>query len=111
MTQCGALAAAADWALTNTFPKLAYTHKLAQRLSNGILALGGRLLLPTETNIVSLDLSSLNISGPELIKRGREMFPENPLTVGSTRFVVHHQIEERAIDDVLALLRSFKDDM
>lgn len=73
--------------------------------------LGGRLLIPTETNMVSLDLSSLNIRAPEMIKRGREMFPENPLTVGATRFVVHHQIEERAIDDVLRLLRTFRNDM
>ncbi|KAJ9114948.1 hypothetical protein QFC20_001323 [Naganishia adeliensis] len=109
--QSGALATAADWALTNTFPKLTHTHKLAEKLSNGILALGGRLLVPTETNMVWLDLSSLNIRAPEMIKRGREMFPENPLTVGGARFVVHHQIEERAIDDVLALLRTFKEDM
>ncbi|KAJ9105513.1 hypothetical protein QFC21_001884 [Naganishia friedmannii] len=109
--QSGGIATAADWALTNTFPKLAHTHKLAEKLSAGILALGGRLLVPTETNMVWLDLSSLNIKAPEMIKRGREMFPENPLTVGGARFVVHHQIEEQAIDDVLALLETFKQDM
>jgi hypothetical protein len=49
--------------------------------------------------MVWLDLSSLNIRAPEMIKRGREMF------------VVHHQIEEQAIDDVLALLETFKQDM
>jgi threonine aldolase len=80
-------------------------------LSDGILALGGRLLVPTETNMVWLDLSSLNIRAPEMIKRGREMYPETPLTVGGARFVVHHQIEEQAIDDVLAMLKTFKEDM
>ncbi|GHJ84499.1 hypothetical protein NliqN6_0901 [Naganishia liquefaciens] len=109
--QAGSLASAADWALTHTFPKLTHTHKLAAKLSTGILALGGRLLVPTETNMVWLDLSSLNIRAPDMIQRAREMFPENPLTVGGARFVVHHQIEEKAIDDVLALLKTFKDDM
>jgi threonine aldolase len=90
---------------------LTHTHKLAYKLSTGILALGGRLLVPTETNMVWLDLSSLNIRAPDMIQRAREMFPENPLTVGGARFVIHHQIEEKAIDDVLALLKTFKEDM
>jgi hypothetical protein len=39
------------------------------------------------------------------------MFPGNPLRFKSDRFVVHHQVEERAIDDVLALLESFREDV
>ncbi|KAJ9122437.1 hypothetical protein QFC22_001862 [Naganishia vaughanmartiniae] len=109
--QSGGIAAAADWALTHNFPKLADTHKLTKKLSDGIIALGGHVSYPAESNMVWLDLSSLKIQVPDIIQRSKEMFPENPLMIEEERFVVHHQIEERAIDDMLALLATFRQDL
>jgi threonine aldolase len=94
--------------LTNNFPKLAHTHKLARKLSDGIVVLGGRVSVTTETNMVWLDLSLLNLRVVDILKRSREMFPQNPPRIDEERFVVHHQIEEEAIDDMLAVLGTFK---
>jgi len=51
--QSGANAAAADYGLTNHFPRLAYTHKLARKLADGLEKIGCSLICPTETNMVS----------------------------------------------------------
>jgi threonine aldolase len=56
--QSGANAAAADYGLTNHFPRLAYTHKLARKLADGLVGLGCTLICPTETNMVSPIIST-----------------------------------------------------
>jgi threonine aldolase len=60
--QSGANAAAADYGLTNHFPRLAYTHKLARKLADGLVGLGCTLICPTETNMVSFTFHLGNAS-------------------------------------------------
>jgi threonine aldolase len=102
--QSGAIATAASVALTQHFPKLVATHKLAKKLADGVQALGGKFVYPTETNMVWVDLSSLNIPLKDLQDAGAEMSP--PLVIRGARFVIHHQIVEAAIDDLLDVLRT-----
>ncbi len=99
--QSGAIAAAAHIALTNNFPKLHKTHLLARRLADGIVAQGGALLQPTETNMVWINLAASHLPTPEFVAAAQE----KGLTVRGARIVVHHQIEESAIDDLLEVIR------
>jgi len=50
--QSGGLAASADYAITNHFPRLASTHALAARLAKGLEGLGCGLLAQVDTNMV-----------------------------------------------------------
>lgn len=104
--QSGAIATAASLALTQHFPKLPETHRLARKLSNGIQALGGKFVYPTETNMVWVDLGSLGIPLKDLQDKGAAL--QNPLTIRGARFVIHHQIEEAAIDDLLELFAKLR---
>lgn len=104
--QSGAIAQAASMALTDHFPKLIETHRLARKLSDGVTALGGELVFPTETNMVWVDLASLGIPLKEL-QDAADALPE-PLTIRGARFVVHHQITEQAIDDLLDLFKTLR---
>jgi threonine aldolase len=51
--QSGGIAAAADYAITHHFPRLASTHALAKRLKEGLKALGCNIVAPVDTNMVS----------------------------------------------------------
>lgn len=108
--QSGAIAAAADVALTQTFPRLYSTHLLARKLADGFVALGGELLNPTETNMVWLDFRSVGIPIATLMERAQQIKPY-PLVVRGSRFVIHHQIDEQAIDDLLQLVAELKEEM
>jgi len=52
--QSGGMAAAADYAITNHFPRLASTHALARRLAEGLEGLGCHILAQVDTNMVRL---------------------------------------------------------
>jgi threonine aldolase len=54
MRQTGFLAAAAAYALTNNFPKLAAVHQLARKLERGLLELGIEITGSAETCMVRL---------------------------------------------------------
>lgn len=56
--QSGGIAAAADYAITHHFPRLAGTHALARRLQEGLKELGCDILAPVETNMVSRTVPS-----------------------------------------------------
>lgn len=105
--QSGAITTAASIALTRNFPKLLETHRLAAKLAEGVAALGGKFVFPTETNMVWVDLASLGIPLKELQDAGNAL--ERPLTIRGSRFVIHHQITEEAIEDVLKLLEQLRD--
>jgi threonine aldolase len=90
--------------LTTNFPKLHKTHILAKRLADGVVALGGKLINPTETNMVWINLASLKLPVAELIAKAEE----KGLTVRGARVVVHHQIEESAIDDLLQVIEEIQ---
>ncbi|KAH8090382.1 putative threonine aldolase [Filobasidium floriforme] len=105
--QSGAIATAASVALTEHFPKLIGTHGLARKLADGVQALGGKFVYPTETNMVWVDLASLGIPLKDLQAAGEAL--EQPLVIRGARFVVHHQITEQAIDDLLILFKELQD--
>jgi threonine aldolase len=105
--QSGAIATAASVALTEHFPKLIGTHGLARKLADGVQALGGKFVYPTETNMVWVDLASLGIPLKDLQAAGEAL--EQPLVIRGARFVVHHQITEQAIDDLLTLFKDLQD--
>lgn len=86
------------------------THRLAQKLATGFQALGGKLLNPTETNMAWLDFKSLNIPIGLLTLRAEEIQPI-PLVIKSSRFVIHHQITDEAIDEVLELIKKVKEEV
>jgi len=104
--QSGAIATAASVALTEHFPKLPETHRLARKLADGVEALGGKFVYPTETNMVWVDLASLGIPLKDLQDEGGML--ASPLVIRGARFVVHHQITEAAIDDLLELFSSLQ---
>lgn len=104
--QSGAIATAASVALTEHFPKLPETHRLARKLADGVEALGGKFVYPTETNMVWVDLASLGIPLKDLQDEGGML--ASPLVIRGARFVVHHQITEAAIDDLLELFTSLQ---
>jgi threonine aldolase len=52
--QIGMCTAAADYALTNIFPRLAGTHALAKRLASGLKEAGCEIIAPVDTSMVCL---------------------------------------------------------
>ena len=51
--QAGCISAQASYGLDHHFPRLAGTHKLAQRLAAGLKQAGCAILAPVDTNMVS----------------------------------------------------------
>lgn len=100
--QSGYLAAAAAYALTHNFPLLAGTHLLARKLEAGLRDIGVRILT-SETNMVFFDAPSVGIPFDELTTRAIAL--SDPLYVGGSRLVIHYQTSEKAVDDLLELIR------
>ena len=104
--QSGALAAAADFALTHNFPELKRTHILTKRLNDALKALGARLLVEAETSTIFYDLSPLNIDHDDLNDRALAL--PQPIKLGGARIIVHIQTSEQAVDDLLELITTMK---
>ncbi|KAF8273761.1 threonine aldolase [Lactarius quietus] len=103
MRQTGFLAAAAAFALTNNFPKLTTVHQLAKRLEHGLLEIGVEITISAETCMVFYDPSSIGTNYAEIAERA-EKLPQ-PLSLGGSRLVLHIQIAEQAVGDLLGILR------
>jgi threonine aldolase len=122
MRQTGFLAAAAAYALTNNFSKLAAVHQLTRKLERGLLELGIEVTERAETcivrsgpsnqmphclsmvrNKVFYDPSTVGTNYAEIAERAKKL-PE-PLCLEGSRLVVHIQTTERAVDDLLGLVR------
>ncbi|WWC58560.1 uncharacterized protein I303_101103 [Kwoniella dejecticola CBS 10117] len=104
--QCGGLAASADYALTNHFPRLAYTHHLAKRLEAGLRELGCGIAAPVDTNMVFFQPQQIGLSLDAVTARLAAL--PNPIIVGRERCVVHHQITPQAIEDFIACIAEMK---
>lgn len=108
--QSGVLTAAARVAVDETFGTgpsgeggvLKKCHETAQRLAELWSGLGGKLVSPTETNMVWLDLAAAGIRNEAFIRLGKE----HGLRLGGGRLVVHYQISMEAVDKMEEVLRS-----
>ncbi|KAK6958131.1 hypothetical protein Daesc_000925 [Daldinia eschscholtzii] len=97
----GIVTAAARVAVDVTFGKgpngegglLRDTHATAKRVEKMWTDLGGKVLVPVQTNMIWLDLKSLNSSTPRFI----ELAKEAGLKVNGQRIITHYQIGEETI--------------
>lgn len=91
----GVVSAAARTAVEEQFfgGRLKATHVLAKRLADRWEALGGKLSVPTETNMVWLDVATSGVSAKDVMELARE----KGIKTFGTRIVVHYQITEEAI--------------
>ncbi|BGP41503.1 hypothetical protein JCM10449v2_005492 [Rhodotorula kratochvilovae] len=106
LRQTGGLALAASHALTAHLPLLPRVHALATRLAHGLVDAGVALDLPVETGMVWLDPAPIGASMRELQLRAAE----RGITLGAPRgrVVLHFQIEDEAVDDLLEVVRALK---
>lgn len=107
--QCGSSALAATLALQTIFPQLPRTHALARRLAQGLVELGVALDLPTETQMVWIDVAPIGISMKQLKVAAQE---RKGITMWEPRgrLIVHHQIEPQAVEDFIDLVRELRDE-
>ncbi|KAK7700752.1 hypothetical protein SLS57_011976 [Botryosphaeria dothidea] len=91
----GVVSAAARTAVEEQFfsGRLQRTHVLAKRLADRWESLGGRLNVPTETNMVWLDVKTSCVDPQEITR----LAAERNIKTFATRIVVHYQISELAI--------------
>lgn len=101
LRQAGVVAAPARVAVEETFlgGKLAQSHQTAKRIQQLWADLGGKLKYPVDTNMVWLDLDAHNIDTNGFIELGDKY----GLRIRGSRFVVHYQIGEEAIDSLRKL--------
>lgn len=109
--QSGGLAVAADFAMERTLPILPRVHALAAHLATSLEQLGVTLLFPTETNMVWIDTSALGFSVAELTRRALDNENGNKrIVLGGARIVLHFQISEQAVEDLIELVATMKDE-
>ncbi|BEJ15022.1 hypothetical protein CspHIS471_0407890 [Cutaneotrichosporon sp. HIS471] len=98
--QSGPLVAAADWAVTHHFPRLGYTHELANRLAAGLEEAGCRIFVPVQTSMVFFDPAAAGVPIHDVEKAAAE----RGIKVRSNRLVVHHQTDPAAVDELIELV-------
>lgn len=104
MRQSAVIAAPARVAVEDTFlgGKLAGAQAKAHRIAAMWEKLGGRLHLPTHTNMVWLDLDAAGVTKEEFWRIARE---EGIKVMLKGRIVVHYQISEEAIRRLIIVMR------
>ncbi|OAA39593.1 l-allo-threonine aldolase [Beauveria brongniartii RCEF 3172] len=85
--------------------KLSWAHEKARRATDVWLSLGGKVRLPTETNMVWLDLAASGVDRDEFYAVGRDLDLKisNSLFVG--RLVFHYQVSDAALARLCELFR------
>lgn len=100
--QAGMLAVAARHCINTVVPTMPETHALARKLGEGLEALGMKLLLPVETNMLFIDTKPTGLTIAELADALKakhiKIFSNNGTT---TRLVFHYQITSEAIDNFI----------
>ncbi|KAK4705027.1 threonine aldolase, partial [Phenoliferia sp. Uapishka_3] len=104
--QSGTLAIGARYALDHNLPLLPATHALAASLASSLFNLGARLVVPTETHMCWIDPTPLGFPLTELIARAKA----RGITLGGSRIIVHIQITQEAVDDLVALVAEMKEE-
>ncbi|OCF32788.1 threonine aldolase [Kwoniella heveanensis CBS 569] len=105
--QSGGIAASAEYALDNHFPRLAETHRLARRLEEGLKELGCGILAPVDTNMVFFQPQKIGLSLDAVMARLAAL--PDPIIVGRERCVLHHQTSPQAVEDFIACVRDMKE--
>ena len=103
--QCGSLSLAASYSLTHHLPLLSSTHTLATHLATSLAALGVRILLPVETNMLWLDPTPLGFTIDELVVAARA----RGIRLGGTRIVIHIQIPAQVIEELIEIVKELKE--
>ncbi|KAI1872699.1 hypothetical protein JX265_005579 [Neoarthrinium moseri] len=101
LRQSGVVTAAARVGVDTTFGKgpngegglLKTSHAMAKRVEKIWTDLGGKMLYPVHTNMLWLDLESMNCSGSRLNALGAEQ----GLKLSGNRIITHYQVSEEAI--------------
>ena len=109
MRQAGIMAAAGFVALERMIDRLADDHRRAKRLAEGLHAIDPRLCDPrlAETNIVMMDVGHTGTSAKEWIAAlNAKELRAGVWSPQSLRFVTHRHIDDAAIDEAIAIVRS-----
>jgi threonine aldolase len=106
--QCGILVAAAKYSFDKVFPQLPDVHKRAAKLAKALHEVGALITTPCDTNMVFVDVSPLGFTTADLCKAGAALQPF-PIVISSSRLVLHHQITDQTLDDVVALVKDLKE--
>ncbi|KAI0845274.1 pyridoxal phosphate-dependent transferase [Daldinia vernicosa] len=101
LRQSGVVTAAARVAVDVTFGKgpngegglLQDTHATAKRVEKMWTDLGGKVDVPVQTNMVWLDLKSLNTSASRFVELGQQA----GLKLNGNRIITHYQVGEEAL--------------
>lgn len=107
MRQVGIMAAAGHYALENNLKLLKTDHVRAKSIAEAIAAVAPSVIDPktVETNIVGLDLSSINITAFELAAQLKEHgILAGPLGSKYLRLVTHYDLDESDINLVKQVL-------
>jgi threonine aldolase len=107
MRQVGIMAAAGHYALENNLKLLKTDHVRAKAIAEAIAAVAPSVIDPktVETNIVGLDLSSINITAFELAAQLKERgILAGPLGSKYLRLVTHYDLDESDINLVKHVL-------
>ena len=107
MRQVGIMAAAGHYALENNLKLLKTDHVRAKAIAEAIAAVAPSVIDPktVETNIVGLDLSSINITAFELAAQLKEHgILAGPLGSKYLRLVTHYDLDESDINLVKQVL-------
>ncbi|OAR02274.1 hypothetical protein LLEC1_03276 [Akanthomyces lecanii] len=103
----GIITAPARVAIDDVFfgGKLSWAHDKARRATDVWMSLGGRVRLPTETNMVWLDLPASGVDRDEFYAAGRDLNLKisNSLFVG--RLVFHYQVSDAALARLCEVFR------
>ena len=98
--QAGLLAKIAQHCIGTVVPTMPETHRLTKKLSNGLEQLGIRILLPVDTNMVFIDTAPMNMKElADALKERNILISSDDSSV--TRLVLHHQIDENAVDEIV----------
>ncbi|KAL1626922.1 hypothetical protein SLS54_002460 [Diplodia seriata] len=105
----GVVSAAARTAVEEQFVggRLVRTHEQARRLAEKWEGLGGVLSVPTETNMVWLDVKKSGVEAADIMR----LAAEKGIKTFGTRIVVHYQISElamRGMEEVMEVVMGKK---
>jgi threonine aldolase len=107
MRQVGIMAAAGHYALENNLKLLEKDHQRAKAIAEAIAAVAPAVIDPktVETNIVGLDLESVNLTASELAAQLKEHgILAGPLGSKYLRLVTHFDLDDSDINLVKQVL-------